>query len=339
MAKSRTSPQNSRRLTWGIISTLVIIVLYTTGWFYLASLAKERVRNELAQNADQLQCQSLSVRGYPFSLSVSCSGMSFKDKNQTLHVAASALNVGASIFALRTVQTQLTSPAAIAMSGADPIKADWDGLKASARMGGKSIQDISVTAQKLRLQKAAAENSVENTGDKTAGLELLGMQFDLNSIEEPMKVKMTFEELRLTGNTSLPELPELDGLIDITSPESLAAFNQRDESGSVLRGKSLQLNQLLFLLPTGASISISGPASVDQEGLANADLKIRLTNPAAIGTVLQTAFPAHSRNINTIVFALGSMPKDETGATVVPVTIRNGKASASFIPLGRLPLL
>lgn len=335
MAKSRPSPQSSRRLTWGIISALVIVVLYTAGWFYLASMAKERVRNELAQNADQLQCQSLSARGYPFSLSVSCSGMSFKDKNQTLHVAASAVNVGASIFALRTVQTQLTSPAAIAMSGADPIKADWDGLKASARMSGKSIQDISVTAQKLRLQKAAAENSAKTT----AGLELLGLQFDLNSIEEPLKVKMTFEGLRLTGDTSLPDLPELDGLIDITSPENLAAFNQRDENGSVLRGKSLQLNQLLFLLPSGASISISGPASVDQEGLANADLRIRVTNPAAIGTVLQTAFPAQSRNINTIVFALSSMPKDETGATVIPVTIRNGKASASFIPLGRLPLL
>lgn len=334
MAKSRPSPQSSRRLTWGIISAVVIIVLYTAGWFYLASMAKERARNELAQQADQLECQSLSARGYPFSLSISCTGMSFRDKNQTLHVATSAVNVGASVFSLRTVQAQITSPAAIAMSGTDPLKANWDGLKASVRMSGKSVEDISLTAQNLRLQKALAENSVKNT----AGIELGGLQFDLNSIEEPLKVKMTFDDLRLTGDTSLPDLPELDGLIDITSPENLVSFNQRDESGSVLRGKSIQLNQMLFVLPSGASISISGPASVDAEGLANADLKIRLTNPAAIGAVLQTAFPAQSKNINTIVFALGSMPKDETGATVVPITIRNGKASASFIPLGRLPL-
>jgi hypothetical protein len=33
------------------------------------------------------------------------------------------------------------------------------------------------------------------------------------------------------------------------------------------------------------------------------------------------------------------MPKDETGATIVPVLIKEGKISAGFIPLGRVPRL
>ncbi len=337
VAKSRPNPQNSKRMTWGILFALFIVILYTAGWFYLASMAKDRVRTELANTAGQgetLECQSLSARGYPFSMYISCSGFNFRDKDQTLNAATSAVNVGASLFSFRTVQTHLTGPAALAMSGADPLKADWDNLKASARIDGRSPQNISLSADNLRVQTVTAENAEAPTS-----LSLLGLQFDLNSLEEPLQVKMTFDDLRLTGDKSLAALPELDGLIDITSPASLAAFKEPDESGSLLRGKSLQLNQMLFLLPSGASISISGPITVDSEGFANADLKIRLTNAPAIGQTLQTAFPDQAKNINTVVFALGSMPKDETGATIVPVIIKEGKISAGFIPLGRVPRL
>ncbi|HWD14916.1 DUF2125 domain-containing protein [Pseudochrobactrum sp. sp1633] len=337
VAKSRPSPQSSRRMTWGIIIALILVVLYTAGWFYLASMAKERVRTELASAAGQeetLDCQSLSARGYPFSLYVSCSGVNYRDKNQTFNIASSAVDVGASVFSFRTVQTQLTGPAAIALSGADPVKADWGKLTASVRMNGRSPQDISLTSENLLLQTVKTNNT-----EAAPALSLLGLQFDLNSVDEPLKIKMTFDDLRVTGDKALSALPELDGMLDITSPASLASFKEPDENGSVLRGKSLQLNQMLFLLPSGASVSISGPASVDSQGLANADLKIRLTNPAAIGTVLQAAFPDQAKNINTVVFALGSMPKDETGATIVPVIVKEGKISAGFIPLGRMPLL
>lgn len=342
VVKPHPAPQSSRRLKWGILIILAVVVLYTAGWFYLASFAKERARHELAEHAEKdrgtVECQTISARGFPFALYINCSDISYRDADQTLHVAASALNVGRSLLSLRTVNTQITGPAAFAMSGIDPLKADWNSLKASASINGKTAQNISLTADSLNIQRIITTEPTSNANLQLPGLQLLGLQLDLNSVEEPLQIKMTFDDLRLTGDTKLPVLPELDGVIDITSPASLASFNQRDENGSVLRGKSLQLNQALFLLPSGASISISGPASVDDQGLVNADLKIRVTNPAAIGTVLQTAFPEQARTINTIIFALGSMPKDETGAAIVPVVVRNGRASAGFIPLGRLPL-
>ena len=337
VAKSRPSPQSSKRMTRSILIALSVVVVYTAGWFYLASMAKDRVRAELTKAAGQensLECQSLSARGYPFSMYVSCAGFNYRDQNQTLNAATSAVDVGASLFSFRTVKTQLTGPAAIALSGADPIKANWNRLQASAQLDGRSAQNISLSAEELRLQ------SVKPDADADApAISLLELQFDLNSLEEPLKLKMTFDDLRLTGKTPLAALPELDGLIDISSPASLASFKEPDENGSVLRGKALQLNQVLFLLPSGASISLNGPVTVDDEGLTNADLKIRLTNTAALGQTLQTAFPDQAKNINTVIFALGSMPKDESGATIVPVLIKEGKISAGFIPLGRVPRL
>lgn len=337
VAKSRPSPQSSKRMTRAILIVLSIVVLYTAGWFYLASIAKDRIRAELASvNAQQemLECQSLSARGYPLSMYISCSGFNYRDQNQTLNAATSAVDIGASLFSFRTVKTQLTGPAAIALSGADPVKANWSKLQASARTDGRTAQDISLSAENLHMQSYRPD-----ADSKTPAVSLLGLQFDLNSIEEPLKLKMTFDDLRLTGNTPLADLPELDGMIDISSPASLASFKEPDESGSVLRGKSLQLNQVLLLLPSGANISLSGPVTVDAQGLTNADLKIRLTNTAALGQTLQAAFPDQAKNINTVIFALGSMPKDDSGAAIVPVRIKESKISAGFIPLGRLPRL
>ena len=337
VAKSRPSPQSSRRMTKGILIVLSVVVLYTAGWFYLASLAKDRISAELAKIAGQeeiLECQSLSARGYPFSMYISCTGFNYRDQDQTLNAATSAVDIGASLFSFRTVKTQLTGPAAIALSGADPVKANWNRLQASAHIDGRTAQNISLSAENLRLQSVKAD-----AGADAPAISLLELQFDLNSLEEPLKLKMTFDDLRLSGNTPLTALPELDGLIDISSPASLASFKEQDENGSVLRGKSLQINQMLFLLPSGASLSLNGPVTVDAEGRTNADLKIRLTNTAALGQTLQAAFPAQAKNINTVIFALGSMPKDETGATIVPVLIKEGKISAGFIPLGRVPRL
>ncbi len=337
VAKSRPSPQSSKRMTRSILIALSVVVVYTAGWFYLASMAKDRVRAELVKAAGQensLECQSLSARGYPFSMYISCSGFNYRDQNQTLNAATSAVDVGASIFAFRTIKTQLTGPAAVALSGVNPIKANWNKLQASARTDGRTAQDISLSAENLRLQSVKTD-----TDSKAPVLSLQEMQFDLNSLEEPLKLKITFDDLQLSGDTSLAVLPEVDGLLDISSPASLASFKEPDENGSVLRGKALQLNQVLFFLPSGASISLNGPVTVDDEGLTNADLKIRLTNMPALGQSLQAAFPDQVKNINTVIFALGSMPKDESGATIVPVLIKEGKISAGFIPLGRVPRL
>ncbi|MCF7644714.1 DUF2125 domain-containing protein [Bacillus subtilis] len=324
-------------MTRSILIALSVVAVYTAGWFYLASIAKDRVRMELAKAAEQansLECQSLSARGYPFSMYISCSGFNYRDQNQTLNAATSAVDVGASIFSFRTIKAQLTGPAAVALSGADPVKANWNKLQASARTDDRTAQDISLSAENLRLQSVKTD-----TDSKAPVLSLQEMQFDLNSLEEPLKLKITFDDLQLSGDTPLASLPEMDGLIDISSPASLASFKEADENGSVLRGKALQLNQVLFFLPSGASISLNGPVTIDDEGLTNADLKIRLTNMPALGQSLQAAFPDQVKNINTVIFALGSMPKDESGATIVPVLIKEGKISAGFIPLGRVPRL
>lgn len=340
VAKANPAPRKARRWFWLMIVAVVIALCYTVGWFYLASLAKERAQNELtrstAQGVDFLQCRSLSAHGYPFSLYIKCSDAIVQDARQNLLLTNESLSIGASLFSFKTIRSQLTGPANITLSGVPLLQANWNSLTTATQISGQTAQNIHLGANELHVEIQQEATSAQT---RAAGIEMLELKFDLNSLIEPLKSKTTFEKLRFTGDTSLNALPELDGMIDISSEDSLVSLAGDAGSGSVLRGKSLQINQMLFLLPSGASVALSGPASVDPEGRANADLKIRLTNPAAIGSALQAAFPSQEKNIKTIVFALGSMPKDDRGATIVPFVIRNGKASAGFIPLGRLPLL
>ena len=95
----------------------------------------------------------------------------------------------------------------------------------------------------------------------------------------------------------------------------------------------------MISLPSGGSLTISGPFSIDDQGLIDGTFRLSLINPPALAETAQTLFPEQRRNISTLLFALGAMPKDETGAPTITVNVTNGKAMAGFIPLGRLPAL
>ncbi len=92
-------------------------------------------------------------------------------------------------------------------------------------------------------------------------------------------------------------------------------------------------------MPNGAMVSLTGPFSVNEDGLINADLKLTLVNAQSLAQAGQAVFPAQGGNIATVLFALSAMPKDENGNPTMEIAIRKGKASAGFIPLGRLPAL
>ena len=75
--------------------------------------------------------------------------------------------------------------------------------------------------------------------------------------------------------------------------------------------------------------------SVDQEGRLDADLRVRLRNPREIAAALKLAFPDEAKDIDrglALISALGNDP-------MVPVTIREGRVTVGFFPVGRIPPL
>jgi hypothetical protein len=98
-----------------------------------------------------------------------------------------------------------------------------------------------------------------------------------------------------------------------------------------LRGQSIEITNL-ELSSGEARVSLSGPLSVDADGLIDARLNIKLNNPKAVASVLAGIIPEQKRQIEqgfAALAMLGSSPS-------MPLVIAKGKASLGFIPLGRI---
>ncbi len=123
-------------------------------------------------------------------------------------------------------------------------------------------------------------------------------------------------------------LPPLDASGDATLKNGVALIGTQVNS---LRGQAIVIRKLDLSSGT-ARITVSGPLSVDADGLINADLMIRLTDPKAVADILGTAIPEQKNQIEqgfAALALLGSQPS-------MPLKIVKGKASLGFIPLGKI---
>jgi hypothetical protein len=77
---------------------------------------------------------------------------------------------------------------------------------------------------------------------------------------------------------------------------------------------------------------VSGPVSVDTEGLIDASLTIKLKDPKAVAAILGGAMPEHKSEIEQGFAAIAMLGKEPS----LPLKIVKGKASLGFIPLGKI---
>ena len=88
-------------------------------------------------------------------------------------------------------------------------------------------------------------------------------------------------------------LPPLDGSGDATLKNGVALMQTQARS---LRGQAADIHKLDLSSGT-ARITVSGPVSVDDDGLVNADLTIKLQDPKAVAAILATAIPEQKSQI------------------------------------------
>ncbi|TGR91730.1 DUF2125 domain-containing protein, partial [bacterium M00.F.Ca.ET.191.01.1.1] len=88
-------------------------------------------------------------------------------------------------------------------------------------------------------------------------------------------------------------LPALDGSGDVTLKNGVALIAAPPKS---LRGQSIQIASLDLSSGT-ARITVSGPVSVDAEGLVDASLMIKVRDPKAVAAILGGAIPERKSEI------------------------------------------
>ncbi|MET3519205.1 DUF2125 domain-containing protein [Mesorhizobium abyssinicae] len=320
-------PNFRRRLFWLAAFIAVLFALYSAGWFYLA----DRVRTEadkavasLNVNGIEAGCANLTVSGYPLSFAISCDTLAYEDDARNVAASTGSFNAVAEITQPLSPVADLRGPLRTSMPGMTPLWIDWDKLRADAKLSWPLPRRVALKAEGLSGQTDPADNSdpVELFYAGKAAGQLQPNGLDIGYVG-------SFNDLEIDADAIGGRvLPPLDGSGEATLKNGVALIRTQSKS---LRGQSVDIAKL-DLSSGEARITVSGPLSVDAEGLIDAELTIKLRDPKAVAAILGGAIPERKSEIEQGFAGLAMLGNEPS----MPLRIVKGKASLGFIPLGKI---
>ncbi|CAN7322385.1 DUF2125 domain-containing protein [Mesorhizobium amorphae] len=328
MTSSDERPPNfRRRLFWLAAFIAVLFAIYSGGWFYLA----DRVRSEadkavaaLNGNGIEAGCSNLTVSGYPFSFAVSCDTLAYEDDTRNVAASTGSFNAVAQITRPLSPVADLRGPLRTSIPGMTPLWIDWDRLRADVKLSWPLPRRIALKAEGLSGQTDPADDtdpvSLFSAGTAAGQLQPDGQDIAYTG---------SFGDLEIDANAIGGRvLPALDGSGEATLKNGVALIGKQVKS---LRGQAVDIARLDLSSGT-ARVAVSGPLSVDAEGLIDADLTIRLKDPRAVAAILGAAIPERKSEIEQGFAGLAMLGNEPS----LPLRIVKGKASLGFIPLGKI---
>lgn len=319
-------PNFSRRFLWLAIFIAVLFGGYSIGWFYLAGKLEAKAANVIESlNRDGVvaECTNPVAHGFPFRLGVFCDRVAFEDANRGVSLSAGSFRSAGQIYDPARLIAELDGPARIDLPQARALAVDWQNLRASVRLAEPLPERVSLEGEKLRATTpegtplAEAESFEGHMRPNGGNLDLAG-RFD------GLKLDPSLVEGR--------NVPPFAGETDLTVNDGVALLGQTVES---LRGRSGTIHTLTLSTGERTGIVVSGPFSVDQDGLVDADLKITVRDPNGLSVVLAEAMPEWRDKIrqgSAGLTLLGNAPS-------LPLKIVKGNMSMGFVRLGHLPPL
>lgn len=315
-----------RRILWLAAGILIALLAYSATWFYMAHALEQRIATTLQEingNGVRAFCEEPEAKGYPFRIGVFCRSVFYEDTREGISVRAGALRSAANIYQPFRILAELDGPAAIMVPLFEPLQARWESLRSSARLTKPLPERISLEGRGVEVSME------EGAGARLAAADVL--QIHMRQREQDLDVAVTFSNLLLEQHAAA-NLPSLKGRLQATLTDGVALL----ERGSIdPRGQSAIIQEFVAgAAGERAELRLSGPVSVDEGGLIDAELSITLEDPMAVAGALAEVFPEARDKITTAATALGGL-----GGTPIQLRVMKGNAFIGFIPIGRIPPL
>ncbi len=322
-----------------VIGGLLVLaaLLYTAGWYFLANQLESRVATNIA--AFKLQgidatCENANASGYPVRVGLDCSRVGWVDQAKGISITAGSLRSAARIYDPLQIASSIEGPATVSVPGVPPLDVKWQSLATSMRLDKPLPKHLSIEGSNVMV------NEREKPGDPAALAVMQTGKLQFDASEPQMDIALAFDKLKFADNVVFNRpLPELTGAAEVQLANGFALLGKPGRDLSVLRGQTGTLRKVDVAFQDGSGISISGPFSVADDGRISGDFKVTLRDPEGVAKVMQAIFPEAGNTISTVVQAMAFVPKDESGAPTLPITVKNGKMSVGFISIGRLPAL
>lgn len=324
-----------RLVSLGLI-LVVLAAIWSGGWFALASWADGQVSDVLARIRDrglEVDCGERDMVGFPFAMKVACGATALTERGSGMEAQLAGLTGGASVFAPRTAEFALASPAQIEspfLTG--PADLRWTEADVDIAMNLSGPQAVSFDADDLTgelpipdLPASFAAKSAEGKLSPAA--------------DGGTDARLSFAELKVSAGGE--PLPAFDGEVTAwisVPPRALLA-------GRAGLQAPLSTRLLDVSLTSGqARLSADGNLSVDEEGIVDGTVRLRISGTEALPALI-AALPADRQKLGNAfvgaMLAFGSPATlDGKPASEISIEIERGEARVGpvAVRVPRLPL-
>ncbi|WP_114389718.1 DUF2125 domain-containing protein [Notoacmeibacter marinus] len=326
--KSRFRP--GRMIAGLLVMTLAICAIWTAGWFYMASRLEEQTRAVLAQIAAggaRVSCADLEATGYPMRFGVVCDSVSFATADGQYAATAQSLVSTAEIRKPERIGGKLEAPLALGGTSIPPLVMRWDDLRFSTDYDEPLPQRVSISADNVTLSRQSSQatfaeaTKIDLSGRLRQGD--LDLELELADFFAAVPTAVRLPPLTLTTKTSITD----------------GAARLAGNGFTTMRGLSGSLRELRLRTPSGdPQIWISGDYSIDERGLIDGDVSVRIQSPERLGDIIAELAPGEADTIRSAFKTLDGFTADGKTPSI-PVRIKDGVPSILFIKLPRIPPL
>lgn len=314
------------------IAVIVVVLLWTGAWFYLANEIRKNIL--LLADADgvtvsRLTCDRLAIGGYPFHFNVDCTGMKLFDGDVVF--AFGALRVSVQVYQPTFLIASALGPATLEDSFTGSRSAiDFSQLQGSLRLDGWRIARLSLVGKDF----------VWN--DTLAGQNLIGsspgIEVHLLDIPEQHDAKTGKAALALYVKAEAARFPGLaitDGAVELQAelsglPDDIRAYGDPSLLQSIQQaGGKLKLVSIAASDTEASTLNANGELGLDGQGLLEGNLDVSSKGVAdRVSPLIDPPFRA---------LVLGN--PDAEGMSHQKFIARGGNLYSGIIPIGAVPSL
>lgn len=320
-------PRKTGRLKWLLVALVILVAGWIGGWLFVSKRAQSEFDIALARlNRDGViaQCANREVRGFPFSVGIYCDSLNYEDDSRQVFASSSGLRSNVSLLRPTVGGVALDGPFRLQAPNLPPLWINWASLDGEARLGWPLPKTVSLTGTDISTQTDPEDESAPVQLFRTA---MLHANCQPNG--DNLDCAGNFSKLDIAPEaTAGHQLPGLDGSGEATVVNGIRQIAARPNS---FRGQAVEIKSLSLASGEG-SLELSGPISVDADGLLDARLKVTVRNPGALSDILQKALPEHGDEIKAGLGGLALFSKEIS----LPLTIAKGTARLGPIALGQI---
>jgi len=345
-AAAKTRPRSARRKFQFVIAAAVLLcALWAGGWFWANHIATERIaamKADFVAEGGVIGCDAESLGGFPFKFTLDCAPASLELPSRGLSASVGALEAIALLYNPGHVLASVQGPLALKAPGDLAVQANWTSLQTSIRVGTSRLKRFSAVTDDLTTTISAPADPRLPTAARAKHAELHLLQNDADATALDLAGTVDGFAATIPG---APQLPDLAAQLYATLPGALPEL--RDGHVDPLpawlaAGGQVKLGQLGIDIG-GFLANASGDLSVARDGVISGKVAIRVDQLEKLPDLAELLHPGSRDRVAQILVPLSAFlkPVQVDGKTwrETTLTIKNGRVSAGFIPLGRLPPL